>query len=270
MASDAAYRLYGFFGAQTLALPRLSLRPPAALLITRCRPLLCKQVSKDVFKIDQVYEIPHSKGQFRARAEARESLDDNFLDTLMAVDYIERAIGHGNLAGAQEVLNKVTAYLGEKESEDVQRLIDNAVAENPIVDALACHANQVLELVKETGGSIATHKDEAGNETHAVLIADFESVAESRDGRGRGLAALRVFAPGEVRRTCSCSVFPPCVRLLWPKLPGHTCDRRPCTHARPSQWDSEAMRRAYADCVGGGTCRPHELEVGKQGWGWSG
>jgi hypothetical protein len=143
-----------------------------------------------VYNLDTIHDV--------AAAATKKDKDD-LLETYAAVDSIERAVQHGNIAGARMVLQQLIGSntLQASDVAALTKLIEDAEAENPIIDIAACRAPNALNFVKEKGGSIIS--EGKGEEADwALMMADFDHDQQQADGRGRGIAALKEIKEGEV------------------------------------------------------------------------
>ena len=131
----------------------------------------------------------------------RKNSDDLDLEEVhAAIDTIERAVQHGNIAGARQVLQQLTGtkLLRSMDVEALTKLIDDAEAENPIADIANCRAPDALAFVQRKGGKIISETDKEGKVEPAIMMADFDHDVAHADGRGRGLAALKEITEGEL------------------------------------------------------------------------
>ena len=149
----------------------------------------------DVFSIDTVGRESSASSPSKSTMKDK----DDLTETFAAVDAIERAVQHGNIAGARSVLAQLVqaGTLQQGDEEALVKLIDDAEAENPIADLSKCVASDALTFVTDKGGKILSETTK-GDTEFAIMMADFDADAEYADGRGRGLAALKTVEPGEV------------------------------------------------------------------------
>lgn len=117
-----------------------------------------------------------------------------------AVDSLERAVQHGNIAGARMILQQLVASrtLQQSDIAALTKLIDEAEATNPIAEINKCRALDALAFVTGKGGKVISQKGEGGEEEMALMMADFDHDQAEADGRGRGIAALKEVKEGEI------------------------------------------------------------------------
>mmetsp|Transcript_13645 Transcript_13645/g.21312 ORF Transcript_13645/g.21312 Transcript_13645/m.21312 type:complete len:497 (-) Transcript_13645:47-1537(-) len=129
-------------------------------------------------------EVPPTSS--RKSSKAKKDKED-LLETYQAVDAIERSVQHGNVAAAKVILHQLlgTKTLGEKDTEALVKLIDDAENLSPIANISNCHVQEAMDHILEKGGKIITDGKE-----QALMMADFDHDEAEADGRGRGLAAL--------------------------------------------------------------------------------
>jgi hypothetical protein len=129
------------------------------------------------------------------------NLTDGVSNARAAVDAIERAVQHGNIAGARGILAQLIAgnTLQETDVAALTKLIDEAEAENPIAELGKCRAPGAFTFVKDKGGKIISQPAGGGaGEEIALMMADFDHDQQHADGRGRGIAALKEVKEGEI------------------------------------------------------------------------
>jgi hypothetical protein len=153
------------------------------------------QVSLSTYNLDTIHDAPRSAG-----GRTKDSDDLELEDIHGAIDSIERAVQHGNIAGARQVLQQLmgSKLLRNFDVEALTKLIDDAESDNPIADISKCRAPDALNFVTRKGGKIISDTDNKGVEEPALMMADFDHDTAQADGRGRGLAALKEIKEGEV------------------------------------------------------------------------
>jgi hypothetical protein len=151
---------------------------------------VAKHGLQEVISIDSSFDMPSKNSKDK----------DDLLETYAAVDALERAVQHGNIAGARLILHQLVSSKSVTEENvlALAKLIDDAEAENPIVDIGECVATEAMDLVLEKGGRFVTRDDEGKDSKRpGIMMADFDHDKETADGRGRGIASLNVLKEGD-------------------------------------------------------------------------